>query len=202
MQERFLRTVVPALALASILLSAGAARAEIMQTSGSLPAGGLSLGAEFQAGVYASPAPWLLNLHEAVGLIGGVDLYAREGLGLRNANFYVGAGVKWTPLTSRSDRPGIAILAGGHYVSSELAGADGSLLIDYTIKRVTPYLGLDTNLDFYSSNNRNDVDFKLGLIGGARIGLVPHVAWYVEGGLGITGDPKPHFITTGPKITL
>lgn len=179
-----------------VFVLAKAARAENMQTAGSLSAGHMALGLEFQAGL-VSGTPLVLNLHEMVGLASGVDLCARQGIGLSSQPFYIGAGLKWTFLTSRHDRPGLALLAGGHYFVNEYGGADTTLLIDYTINTITGFLGMDINLDF-----PDGVDFKLGLYGGVRFALVRNVAWFIETGVGLTGNPKPHFISTGPKITL
>jgi hypothetical protein len=188
----FLVTFVVALALAP------AAHAEKMETTGSLSAGRLALGLEFQAGLVTG-TPLELNLHEMVGLIGGVDIYATEGMQLRdNRNVYIGAGIKWTILTMNHERPGIALLAGGHYITDAYAGADATIMFDYRIGRVTPLLGLDSKLDLPESG----ADLKLGLLAIVRIEVVTNVAWFIEGEIGLTGDPKPSFISTGPKITI
>lgn len=183
-------------ALIAWLALPSSARAENMQTTSSLAAGRLALGLEFQAGL-VSGTPIEMNLHEMVGLAGGVDLYARQGIGLSDQPFYLGVGVKWTLQTGRRDRPGIAVLAGGHYFIDHYGGADVTLLLDFTVGRATPFVALDANLDF-----PDDVDLKLGLLGGVRIALVKNVAWFVEAGVGLTGSPRPHFVSTGPKITI
>lgn len=184
----------------ALLLFVAPASAATMQTAGSLPAGKLSLGLELQADLIEGN-PFSLGFHEVVGLAGGVDLYARECVGMNTPGgasrpVYIGAGLKWTMLQGRRDNPGIALLAGGHYVFNSYAGADGALLIDYTIARVTPFLGLDANLDF-----DDEVAFRMGLIGGVRVAVVSNVHWYVEGGLGLTGS-REHYIATGPAISI
>lgn len=188
-------------ALALVLLVASSARAEIMDTTGSLGSGSLSLGAEAQAALREG-TPMMINAHEAVGLLGGLDLTLRQSAGVRHWDgFYLGAGVKWTLLSasSKRGRPGVATWLGGHFwTSGSVAGADASIAIDYPFGRFRPYIGLDSNLEFYD----NDVEFAIGFFGGVRIGIVTNVVWFVEGGLGLAGTPKPHFISTGPKIYI
>lgn len=188
-------------AFALALLVAPSAGAEIMDTTASLGPGSVSLAAELQAAL-RSGTPMLINAHEAIGLVGGVDLTLRQGVGLRNLDgVYLGAGVKWTLLSasSKRGRPGVATWVGGHFWSSgSIAGGDASIAIDYPIGRFRPYVGLDSNLEF----SDNDVEFVIGFFGGLRIGIVKNVVWFVEGGLGLAGNPKPHFIATGPKILI
>lgn len=185
-------------ALVCAAFGSSLARAENMMTTQSLSAGKLALGLEAQAGL-VDGTPMLLNLHQSVGLRGGFDIYAREGIGLgdNRQGVYIGAGIKWTILSGRRDRPGLALLAGGHYFISNYGGADATFYVDYTISRVTPYLALDLNVDF-----PRDVDFKLGLLGGARIGVVQNVEWFIEGQVGFTGNPKNHLLATGPRIRI
>jgi hypothetical protein len=191
-------TFVAFFASVTLLGFSSLAHAEKMQTTGSLSAGRLALGAEFQAGLITG-TPLELNLHEMVGLIGGVDIYATQGIQLRyDRDVYIGAGIKWTILSGNHERPGVALLAGGHYLINNYAGADATIMVDYTIGRVTPLLGLDTKLDLPESG----ADFKVGLLAIVRIALVTNVAWFIEGEIGLSGEPKPTFISTGPKITI
>src|SRR5438874_2355909 len=100
------------------------ARAEILDTTGSRSAGELSLAGELQAGL--SPGtPLSLNVHEAIGLAGGVDLVAKQGFGLSAPHdVYLGAGLKWTLLHDKSNAPGLALWAGGHFLTgANVAGA-------------------------------------------------------------------------------
>jgi hypothetical protein len=176
------------------------AHAEYADTTGSLAPGSLSLAAEFQADMYEG-TPFLLNIHESVGLASGLDLFLRQGLGLSDQGFYFGGGIKWTLLgaSSRHSRPGVAAWFGGHgRTRGGGGGADATIAVDYPFRRLRPYLGLDANLEFRS----NDVEFLLGLFGGVRISIVQNIAWFVEGGLGILGNPRPHFISTGPRIFI
>jgi hypothetical protein len=195
---------LPCLALVSLastagLLCATAARAEVADTTASLGSGTLSFATELQAGVYES-WPLMINLHEAVGLAGGFDLVLRQGLPLSGGGFYFGGAVKWTLLhaSSRATRPGIALWLGGHgRTGGGGGGVDATIAIDYPFGRVRPYLGVDGNLEF-----RDDIDFLLGLILGAQISLVNHVALFVEGGLGIIGAPEPHFVAVGIRVYI
>ncbi|MBN1962947.1 MAG: hypothetical protein JW841_18595 [Deltaproteobacteria bacterium] len=174
------------------------AHAEKMQTTGSLSAGTLALGLEFQAGLITG-TPLELGLHEMVGLKGGFDLYARQGIQLRDdRTVYLGAGIKWTILTSNRQRPGVALLAGGHYWIDHWAGADGTIIFDYPIGRVTPLVGLDAKLDLPDSG----AELRMGLLAIIRISVVTNISWFIEGEIGITGEPKSTFISTGPKITI
>lgn len=176
------------------------AHAEYADTTASLRAGALSLAAEFQADVL-NDTFMLVNLHEAIGLASGVDLVLRQGLPISGQGFYFGGGIKWTLLTgsSKARRPGIAAYLGGHGRTGGSGGADAAILVDYSFSRVRPYIGLDANLDF---GTPDDPAFSLGLYGGVRISLVTNVAWFVEGGLGILGTPRPHFISTGPRVYI
>jgi hypothetical protein len=188
------------LLIAGLLLASSTALAENMQTAGSLAAGDLALGAEFQAGLFQGN-PLTLNLHESVGLRGGFDLYAREDIGMSNdaPNFYVGAGIKWTLMSNSRSRPGIAFLFGGHfYTDADIAGADAAFLLDFRVGRVTPFAGLDFNLEFFD----NDAQLFLTINGGARISVATNVSWFVEGGLGVSGEPKRHYVVTGPRISI
>ena len=190
-----------ALPVLVVLLVPLSARAEYADTTSSLKAGSLSLAGEFQVDTF-DPAAFGVNLHEAVGLASGVDLVLRQGIPISDQGFYFGGGVKWTLLSAspRASRPGIAAYFGGHGNTAGWGGADAAIVVDYPFNRVRPYLGLDANLDF--GRPGDDLVFALGLYGGARIALVTNVAWFVEGGLGILGRPRPHFISTGPRIYI
>ena len=187
--------------LLAVLLVPSSVLAEYADTTASLKAGSLSLAGEFQVDTF-DPAAFMVNLHEAVGLASGVDLVLRQGLPISGQGFYFGGGVKWALLSasSRASRPGIALYLGGHGSTGGWGGADAAITIDYPFARVRPYLGFDANLDFGRADD--DLAFSLGLYGGARIALVTNVAWFVEGGLGILGRPRPHFISTGPRIYI
>jgi hypothetical protein len=177
------------------LLSASLARAEIMETTRPLKAGNITLGVEFEAGLQ-SPAPLMLNFHEAIGLAGRFDLALREGIALRTRDFYLGAAIKWTILLDSKDSPGLALWGGGHFLTSgSVGGVDATFMIDHTFDRFTPYLAADFNLDFSDT-----VDAKFGFIGGCKVSLHRFVALFVEGGLGLTGAPKPHFVSAGIKV--
>lgn len=196
------RSVAGLVVAVSFLVASSAARAEIMDTTASLKPGNLSLGAEVQVGFHAGDYPFLVNLHEAVGLARGLDLQARQGIDASgHGAHYFGLGIKWTFLhAAAGHRPGIALWLGGHYILSGRGGADVTLAIDYPFGRVRPYLGLDNNIDF---GHGDDIHFSLGLIGGVQIGIVEHVAWFVEGGAGFLatgGDHLPHLLSTGPRI--
>ena len=198
MKNRQHALVGAALACAFLLVNRSA-RAEIDDTSRSLRAGQLSLAAGFQAGFVADTHPLLVNVHEAIGLAGGLDLYARQAIGLDEQPLYLGAGIRWTLVSGRRNRVGVGLFAGGHLLTDNGgAGADGTLLVDYSLGKVTPYGAFDLNINF----RENDTDTQVGLIGGVRIFMVQNVYWLVEGGLGLAGQPKPHFISTGPRIYL
>ncbi len=197
-----MRHVVTAslLSISLVLLAAPPARAEYADTTSSLGPGHLSFATELQADV-RTDWPLLLNLHESVGLAGGFDLVLRQGLPLSGQGFYFGGAIKWTLLgaSTRASRPGVALWLGGHgRTGGGAAGVDATITVDYPFGRVRPYLGLDGNLELTS----DDVELLLGLVGGAQIGLVSHVALFVEGGLGIIGDPEPHFISVGLRVTI
>ena len=180
--------------------STGTARAEIMDTTGSLAAGQFSLGFELQAGLAQPRSPTtLLNIHEAVGLAGGLDLYARQGISLGGGgSLYFGAGIKWAILRDGKSGPGLALWGGGHVWTGGGGGGDATLLLDHRFGSVTPYFGADLNIEV----GGGEVDTRLGLLGGVRIIIVQHVAWFVEGGVGIVGDPALTFLSTGPKIVF
>lgn len=191
-----------AVACCLVVLSAAVAApvqaAAVIDVTESLSPGDISLAAAFEAAL-VNGTPLSLGLFENVGLAGGLDLYAREGFGLSGSHpFLLGVGVKWTILTDRRDRPGLALWVGGHYWSGSVAGADSTLVLEHHMGAVTPYAGIDAALDFYS----NDTDFKLGLLGGARIALGNRVGWFVEAGLGLLGVPHPHYIATGPRVAF
>ena len=182
----------------SLCLSSQTAHAEFLDTTQSLQAGNLGLAGEFEAGL-TDNSPLLLRLHQAVGLAGGVDLYLREGLFLGGSHaFLVAGGAKWTFLSESAHRPGLALWIGGHYRTSGLAGADVQALIDKRFGRLTPFAGSHFWLDFGQGQSRAN----LRLIGGLRVAINSKVAWLVEAGLGLLGDPRPHFVSTGPRIAL
>ena len=194
----------PKLLLAVLCLAVllpGPAKAEIMDTTASLAPGHVSLGFEIQAGV-RDPVPLELNFGQAIGLARGFDLYLRESIGAVNGRgVRFGAGIKWNLLHASRvhNRPGIALWLGGHggTGSYDGGGADATLAIDYPFARVRPYLGLDANLEFGGSSSPRSV---LGLIAGAQLSVVSHVSWFVEGGFGLLGATRPHFVSTGPRI--
>jgi hypothetical protein len=170
----------------------------VLDTSVSRAAGAFSLAGEIEA--HTGGTPLMLSVYEAVGLTGGVDLVARQGFGLSGDHaVYLGGALKWTLLHDKAESPGLAVWAGGHYITAaDVAGADATLLIDHRFGRFTPYAALDMDLDFFSGGS----ELFLDIIGGARIGLSNRVAWFVEGGLGIAGDVKQNFVSTGPRISI
>ncbi len=168
--------------------------AEMMDTTASLSAGQLALGAEWQLGL-ADSSPMALNAREAVGLASGVDLQLRQGFGLnQNQPFYFGAEVKWTLRhgTAKKQRPGVALWAGGHFrAGGNGFGGDASIAIDYPFKGFRPYLAFDANLERIN----DDFDFMLAIIGGTRIGLSRRADLFVEIGWNLL---DPRLVGTGP----
>lgn len=176
------------------------ARAEIMQTTGSLAPGNITFGTEFQAGV-SDPPPFMVNFQEAVGLASGLDLLLRQGVGLNQAQpIYLGFGLEWTILTRNASRPGLALLGGGHYMTSGRGGADLSFLLDYRFGRFVPFVGLDSQLEVGTGG----MQFLLAFLFGGRFQINRHVAWFAEAGLDLTFGggfaSGRHFLATGPKI--
>ncbi|HET6344353.1 MAG TPA: hypothetical protein VFH51_05435 [Myxococcota bacterium] len=174
------------------------ARAEVLDTTASRPSGAFSIAGEIEG--MSRGDSLMLSVHEAVGLAGGVDLIARQGFGLTdNKSVYFGGGLKWTLLHDKPSAPGLAVWAGGHYWTGPVvAGFDATILLDHHFGRFTPYAGLDLNLEFSSGNSF----LGLAVLGGGRIGLGSHIAWYVEGGLGLGGAGKFNFISTGPRFQI
>jgi hypothetical protein len=181
-----------------VLIPLRAARAEVLDTTASRPSGAFSIAGEIEA--MSRGDALMLSVHEAVGLLGGVDLIARQGFGLTDSkSVYFGGGLKWTLLHDKANAPGVAVWAGGHYwTGPSVAGFDATILVDHRFGRFTPYAGLDLNLEFASGSSF----LGLAVLGGGRIGLGSHIAWYVEGGLGLGGDAKFNFISTGPRFQI
>jgi hypothetical protein len=185
--------------LAGLLTSVGAltAHAEVQETPNSLSSGQLALGAEFQAA--PQPAPLSILLHQNVGLVGGLDLYAREGIPVSQPQaFYIGGGLKWSLLHEKGNYPSLGIWIGGHYWTDGVAGADITALLGHEFHYASPYGGLKYDLDF----GNQYVAQKLRLLVGVRIPVVNHLSWYVEGAVGLVGEPRPHFLSTGPRFVM
>lgn len=186
------------LIVALLLLVAVPAQAKLLDTTSSLGAGhlGAAAGAEFS--LY-SPNPIRLELHERVGLVGGLDLYLNQFVGLhRESGVRLGAGLKWSLLPRTKDRPGLALWGGGLYhTQRKVGGVAASFMIDGQFGRVTPYAALDMDLWF-----QNGTDARFTLLGGARLSIVNHVAAYLEAGVGLTGDPKNHLAAAGLRLSL
>ncbi|MCB9746585.1 MAG: hypothetical protein H6740_28680 [Alphaproteobacteria bacterium] len=186
-------------ALACLGLWAAPAQAKLLDDTGALGAGHLSLAVGAEAGI-ASPNPIRLELHERVGLVGGVGLFLDQFVGLHNeSGARLGGGFKWSILSKKSgERPGLALWAGGFYQTArKRAGAQGAFMVDYAIGRVTPYAALDLDLWF-----DDGVDARTGLLGGVRVAIVPHIALFVEGELGLSGRTKNHLAAAGLRLSI
>ena len=194
------RVRLPALCwlLLGLGLAARPAQAEYLDTTQSIPSGGLGLAGEFQAGLVHG-SPLMLRLHQAVGLASGVDLYLREGFGLNGMHpFLFAGGAKWTIWPHVGRRPGLAIWLGGHYETTGVAGPDVQVLVDRRFGRWTPFAGSHFWVDFGNETSQAN----LRLLGGVRYSLHARIAWLVEAGAGLLGDPGPHFVSTGPRLSL
>ena len=82
---------------------------------------------------------------------------------------------------------------GGHYVFDDIAGADGTIALDYQFSRVRLLLGADSSLEFGA---RNSPVFTFGLLANVRItqagktdrhGLLPSFHTSDQGAGCITG---------------
>lgn len=190
------------------VLAAHQARAENMMTTHSQPPGYPTFGAEFQAETQDGFRTGVLSaqVHESIGLVGGLDLFLRQGFYFPDnqpVNVYLGGGVKWTilSLNKKEGIPGLALAGGGHFVvNGDWGGADLTFLVDYRWGRWRPYISVDSELNF----GRPGVEFRLGLIGGTRFTIVNHVTWFIEMGGGFTtrGPSGYGFISSGPHIFI
>jgi len=182
-----------------LLLVPISAEAKLVDTTRGLGAGKLTLAVEGAAFI-ESPNPIYLNLHERVGLAGGVGLYLEQLIRFQNSSSVrLGGGGKWTVLADNAERPGLALWLGGFYdFGPDAAGIAATFMIDNSFGRLTPYGAL--NLDAYFLDG---IDPRLSLIGGLRLGLATNIDLFVEGGLGLTGrDPKDHFASAGLRLTF
>ncbi|MEM6533620.1 MAG: hypothetical protein AAF654_13425 [Myxococcota bacterium] len=184
-------------AIVSLTFSAGRAYAKISDTTRSLQAGQLSLGAEFQAGL-ADGTPLGLNLHEEIGLRSGLDLVLDQQLRVSEGDgVLLAAGVKWTFLANTRKSPGLALWLTGFFdTGPDDAGFRGHFMVDNTWGKFTPYLALD--LDIFFGDDTNTI---FSLIGGTRVGLVKNVAAFFEGGFSLDEDDQ-EFLSAGIRITL
>ncbi len=184
--------------LAALMLAALPAQAKILDTTRSLGSGHVGGAAGVDFGL-STPNTIRLELHERVGLAGGVDLYFEQYMGLRReSGLQVGAGLKWTLLSRKRDRAGFALRGGGLYhTGTEVAGLSATFLGDWSMGRLTPYAGLDLDAWF-----QNGVDSNFTLLGGARIAVVKHVGAFVEGGLALTGARQRNFLAVGLRLDL
>ena len=184
-------------AIFSIVFIARAAEAKISDTTRSLQAGQLSLGAEFQAGL-ADGTPLGLTLHEESGLRSGRDLVLDQQLRISDGDgVLLAAGVKWTFLANTRRNPGLAAWLTGFYdTERDDAGFRGHFMVDNTWGKFTPYLALD--LDIFFGDNTETV---FSLIGGTRVGLVKNVAAFFEGGFSLDEEDQ-EFLSAGIRVTL
>lgn len=168
-----------------------------MDTTRSLKAGQLSLGAEFEANL-AEGAPLNLNLHEEIGLRSGLDLVLDQQLRVADGDgVLIGVGVKWTFLANTRSSPGLALWLTGIYdTNGDDAGFRGHFMVDNTWGKFTPYLAFDMDLIF-----ADDSFTTFTLIGGTRVGLVKNVAAFFEGGLPLSGD-NTEFLSAGLRVGL
>lgn len=200
------RGYLAALLVIGLVSTAQPVRAELMDTTASLRAGQLGLGAEFMAG-FQEPTPMVLTLREAVGLASGVDLQFRQGFGLNQSQpFLFGGGLKWTLLhgSRKHTRPGISIYAGGHYrTESPSLGGDANITFDYPFRGVRPYLALVFHLISFPGDLRLMFDF----VGGARISmgsfdLYIEMGWDISGPRNIGAGPYGRFVASGVKFHI
>lgn len=186
------------LLFALLFFAAVPAEAKLLDTTSSLGPGhlGAAVGGEFA--LYA-PNPIRLELHERVGLVGGLDLYLNQFVGLhRESGLRLGGGLKWSLMSRKKNRPGLALWAGGFYQTQrKAAGAAASFMIDSQFGRLTPYAALDMDMWF-----ENGVDTHFTLLGGTRIAIVKHVAAFLEAGGGLTGSRRNHFAALGLRLRL
>ncbi|MCA9550894.1 MAG: hypothetical protein KC933_12745 [Myxococcales bacterium] len=186
-------------ALACLGLWTAPAQAKLLDDTSALGAGHLSLALGAEAGI-VSPNPIRLELHERVGLVGGVGLFLDQYVGLHNEpGARLGGGFKWSILSKKSGvRPGLALWAGGFYQTARRrAGAQGAFMVDYAFGRVTPYAALDLDLWF-----DDGVDARTGFLGGVRVAIVPHIALFVEGEFGLSGRTKNHLAAAGLRLSI
>lgn len=181
------------------LAAAAPAEAKLLDDTSVVGPGHLSLAVGAEAGI-ESPNPIRLELHERVGLVGGVGLFLDQYVGLHNeSGARLGGGFKWTVLSRRlGERPGLALWAGGFYQTArKRAGAQGAFMVDYSFGRVTPYAAFDVDLWF-----DDGVDARTGLLGGVRVGIVSHIALFVEGQVGLSGRSKDHLAAAGLRLSI
>ena len=175
------------------------AEARLLDDTSALGPGHLSLALGAEAGI-ESPNPIRLELHERVGLVGGVGLYLDQYVGLHNEpGARLGGGFKWTVLPGKAgQRPGLALWAGGFYQTArQRAAAQAAFMVDYSLGRVTPYAALDLDLWF-----DDGVDARTVLLGGVRVGIVPRVSLFAEAGVGLSGRAKDHLAAAGLRLRI
>lgn len=180
------------------LLLPGAAGARILDTTRSARPGHVSLAVE---GMFSldDPNPIWLGLHERIGLANGLDLTLDQRFGLKDdPGVRLGGAVKWTILSDARGRPGLGLWGGGFYdTGDDAAGLTASFMVDNTWGRFTPYAALDFDLWFL-----DDIDARFGLLAGVRVGVVKHLDFFAEGGVGLTGTRKNHFLSTGIRLSF
>lgn len=183
------------LVFAFVVLSAVPAQAKLLDTTRSLGPGHVS-GA---VGVDSDFSSGWLELHQRVGLVGGLDLYLEEFLPLWDANgALLGAGFKWSLLPRKKDRAGLALRAGASYqTASSTGGLSGALLADWGFGRTTPYVALKLDI----SRPANQTLTNVYGIAGARFGIVKHVGSFVEVALELTNN-QPFTVAGGIRLDL
>ena len=182
-----------------LVASALPVEAKLLDTTDALRSGKLYLGAEPTVGL-AEPNPFGIRLHERVGLSSGIGLVLAQRFWItRSDSIRFDFAFKSRLVRRRRRQPwGVAWWLGGYFeTESEEVGATSSLMLDYKLRRITPYAALD--LDLAADDG---VDARFGLIGGFAYAMARNASWFVEAGGYLSGRIRNHFISTGLRIRL
>lgn len=116
-----------------------------------------------------------LYLHGGYGLMKGLDLGVRLGMGLGGS--YIGADLEYALL---SEKLAVSLTAGGHMHGD--VGFDGTLNITIPLAKSTRiFSGLDGDINF-----GGDVEIPVWIPVGLEVGIRKSIAILIEGDIGIT----------------
>lgn len=174
------------------LVSAG-----VFSTADLLPSRTFMLGIEPMVTPAAGPA-YDLFLHGGLGLSGGADLQMRLGVPIRpDGPLYVGGEVQIKILADQEGAPGISMILGGHGEGWQSFGMDAALIISKDFGKVSPYLGVDSDLEFQG----NSINPEVYIVPGMKVDIAKPTSFYWEIGFGAVG-PAATYVSAGFQFRI
>jgi len=175
-----MKKVLIALFLICLLGSAPAARADVFGTAGILRPGGFAFGIE--PSLTFNPSDFMLYLHGGLGLVRGIDLDLKLGLG---SETYFGGDVEFSLIPDGKSTPGLSFTAGAHGTGN--MGLDAILLLSNRFSTFSLYGALDADIEFVDNGQGgSEVLMPLYFDLGVAIPISRQFEFLLEGNIAIT----------------